>query len=115
MKLNTIWFIKSSKSELKEEAYVLLVKKNALSIFIPKLALEAIYFLDPLTDWHKEEKGYTITQQHLPTGNVFKQFDKLKVKLSVIDKSTQINRGVEKLNIEIVEPQIDNRQISRYS
>lgn len=107
VKLNTIWFIKSSKSECKEEAYVLNVKKNALSLFIPKLALETIYFLDPPSNWYKEEKGYTITQQHVPTGHVFKQFDKLKVIVSVVDKSTQINRGVERLNVAIVEPEID--------
>ena len=114
VKLNTIWFIKNSKEQLKEEAYVLNVKKNALTLFLPKLALEAIYFLDPASNWLKEEKGYSIRQTHVLTGHVFKQFDKLKVIVSVIDKSTQINRGVEKLNVSIIDPQIDNRDNTRY-
>lgn len=114
VKLNTIWFIKNSKGEFREDAYVLQVKKNALSLFIPKLALEAIYFLDPPAAWCEEQKGYAITQTHVPTGHVFRQFDKVKVIVSVVDKSTQINRGVERLVVTIVEPPIDNREAGRY-
>ena len=114
VKLNTIWYIKSSKGEFKEDAYVLQVKKNALSLFIPKLALEAIYFLDPPAAWAIEEKAYSISQTHVPTGHAFRQFDKVKVIVAVVDKSTQINRGVERLVVSIVEPPIDNRESTRY-
>ena len=63
-KLHTIEFIKSSKTLLEESAYIFQVKRNALEIFIPRLALELSYFTNT-SQWSYDPME--LMQTHLPT------------------------------------------------
>ncbi|CAG2110448.1 unnamed protein product [Medioppia subpectinata] len=89
----------SSGKPLEEEGYIIYVKKNALQIFIPRLALELSYFLDPKEDWIYNE--FELTQQYLPLKYTLKLFDKLKVRLSVNENALSLR---SKLVIELIEP-----------
>lgn len=108
IKLHTIIHIKSSKKPLEEEGYILFVRKNALQILIPRLAFETTYFLNPLTDWIYDAVKMRVT--HTPSKITLKQFQSVKVKLSLVDKSNEVRKGIESINVEILEPKIHLNQ-----
>lgn len=101
-RLHTVLYIKS-KRHLIEDAYVFFVRQNAIQIFIPKLAYEFTYFLKPAEDWKYNSE--TRTQTNVRNNVTIKQFDQLKVEISV---STQENlRYYEKIDFKIIEPRLD--------
>ena len=103
-KLHTIEFIKSSKSLLEESAYIFQVKRNALELFIPRLALELPYFTTA-ADWLYDPME--LKQTHLASNTELKVFDPVTIHLGVIDKSNEFRRGNEQIDIRIITPAID--------
>lgn len=103
-KLHTIEFIKGSKKLLEESAYIFQVKRNALEIFIPSLALELSYFTTS-SDWVYDPME--LKQTHSPTGMELKVFDPITIHLGVVDKSNEFRRGNEHIDIRIIKPTID--------
>lgn len=103
-KLHTIEFIKSSKKLLEESAYIFQVKRNALEIFIPNLALELSYFTTQ-SEWIYDPME--LKQTHVSTGIDLKVFDPINIHLGVVDKSNEYRRGNEHIDIRIIKPAID--------
>ncbi|XP_015781646.1 exosome complex exonuclease RRP44-like [Tetranychus urticae] len=106
IKLHTLIYIKSVKKPLTEEGYILFVRKNALQILVPRLAFEATYFFESLTDW--EYDGLTCTVKYLKKDITLRQFDPVKIKLSLIDKSTEFRKGVEVIDVQLIKPLIES-------
>lgn len=102
-RLHTVLYIKS-KRELFEDAYVFFVRQNALQILVPAIAYEYTYFLQPGDDWHYnvDEK----TQTHIQSSITLRQFDKLKVHVSISKKDDL--RFSDKIQVKIINPPIDN-------
>lgn len=103
IKLHTIVYIKSSKKPLEDDGYILFVRKNALQILIPRLAFETTYFLKPLKNWTHDPIKMLVT--HIPTNISIKQFDAVKVRLS-LNQGNQIRKGFESINVEFINPMI---------
>jgi exosome complex exonuclease DIS3/RRP44 len=107
IKLYSVMYIKAAKHALIEDAYVLSVRKNAMTLLVTRLALEVVYFLNPETDWQAQEQAGSLTQRHIPSGHTFRLFDPVKVKLEVVDKSTSFKRGYEQIHTTILQPNLN--------
>ncbi|XP_053203061.1 LOW QUALITY PROTEIN: exosome complex exonuclease RRP44-like [Panonychus citri] len=112
IKLHTLIHIRSAKKPLTEDGYILFVRKNALQILVPRLAFEATYFFDNLTDW--EYDGMTCSVKFAKDNITLKQFDPVKIKLSLIDKSNEFRKGVEVIHVQLIQPliQLNETQVS---
>lgn len=101
-RLHTVLYIKS-KRELIEEAYIFFVRQNAIQILLPRIAFEYTYFLQPSTAWkyNIDERSQTNTEKNY----VLKQFDKLKVHVSITTKDD--TRFSDKIQVKIIEPHLD--------
>ena len=98
--LHSYLFVKNHpKDILEEEGYVFYIRKNAIQIFIPHLALEVSYFLNPIDDWKYDD--FYLTLEYLPLRRKLKLFDVLTVRLSVYEKDISFRR---KIFVEIVKP-----------
>lgn len=103
LRLHTVLYIKS-KRNLVDKGYVFFVRQNAIQILVPSIAYEFTYFLQPSELWK-----YDVTDRsQLHTGKNIKlrQFDKIKVHVSVTTKED--TRFSDKIQVKIIEPPIDN-------
>jgi len=109
-RLHTVMYIKS-KRELIEEAHIFFIRQNAIQILIPRIAFEYTYFLQPSDEWqfNVDERS----QKNLVKNIVFRQFDKLKVHISISRKDDR--RFSDKIEVLIIEPPIDNVQVDDIS
>lgn len=101
-RLHTVLYIKS-KRELIEEAYIFFVRQNAIQILIPRIAYEYTYFLPSNESW-----TYNVTdrsQVNREKNIVLKQFDRLKVHVSITTKED--TRFSDKIQVKIIEPRLD--------
>ncbi|KAK2489328.1 hypothetical protein MC885_011272 [Smutsia gigantea] len=91
-----------SKGIVSEEAYILLVRKNAIVVLIPKYGLEGTVFFEE----KDKPKPRIIYDDEIPSlkiqDTVFHIFDKVKVKI-MLDSS---NLQHQKIRMSLVEPQI---------
>ena len=101
-RLHTVLYIKS-KRMLIEEAHVFFVRLNAIQVFIPRIAYEFTYFLQPSDDWQYDpnEKSQTNIVKKL----ILKQFDKIKVHVSVSTKDD--SRFSDRIQVKIMQPPVD--------
>jgi len=101
-RLHTVLYIKS-KRELFEEAYIFFVRQNAIQILIPRIAFEYTYFLQPSESWRYDvsERSQTNSEKNI----VLKQFDRLKVHVSISKKED--TRFSDKILVKILEPRLD--------
>lgn len=106
-RLHTVLYIKS-KRQLFEDAYVFFVRQNAIQILVPTIAFEYTYFLQPPDEWRY---GVDKTQTHVPSNVTLKQFDKLKVYVSISSKDDL--RFSDKIQVKIIQPPIDSVDADR--
>lgn len=102
-KLHTVLYIKS-KRVLIEEAHIFFVRQNAIQILLPRIAFEYTYFLQPSTSWK-----YDVTERsqvNTETNLVLRQFDKIKVHVSITTKED--TRFSDKIQVKIIEPKLDD-------
>ncbi|RWS27889.1 exosome complex exonuclease RRP44-like protein [Leptotrombidium deliense] len=104
VELNTLHYIKKCGKPLQEDGYILFVLKNAVQIFIPRLAYCANYFCEPVDEWIYDEDMQT--QTFVANKAVLKRFDAVTVSLQIIDKSNEIRKGVEKIEVKFLNPLI---------
>ena len=103
-RLTTISYIKSYPDIIRADAYIYKVSRNALVFFIPSMAFQISYFTNE-PEWVYDEEN--MTQTHVSTKTKLKCFDKLRLNLGIIDKSNEYRRGVESIEVKIVDPKID--------
>ena len=91
------------------DAYILMVKKNSLQVFLPKYGYEGHILLDtPVTVGDSAEKSYLDTHFNeydlsiLVEGHMFRVFDPLRVRLVVQRSSLQDSKVV----LQLVSPHI---------
>lgn len=105
-RLHTVLYIKSKK-ELVEDAHIFFIRQNAMQILIPRIAFEFTYFLQPSDDWQYNVDDKS--QKNLSKNVIFKQFDKLKVHVSISTKADL--RFSDKIQVRILEPPIDDPKL----
>lgn len=102
--LNTHLFFRGKAQE--EEGYVLLVRKNALQIIIPKFGLEGTIYVKDKAGRNKTAANFTYDEhnQTLQCGKItFHAFDPVTVRLSLDTTNVQH----EKLVFDLVKPHIE--------
>jgi len=104
VRLHTIIFIRNSK-KLIEEGYILFLRKNALQLFIPRLAFEANYLFHPISDWQFD--GTKDEVVHLPSSTIFRQFDPVMIELSLKNQNNQLCKGLEVIDVKLIKPKIE--------
>lgn len=102
-RLHTVLYIKSMQN-LKEEAYIFFVRQNAIQILLPRIAFEYTYFLPPGDAWQYDVVGRC--QRNEEKNLVLKQFDKLKVHVSITNRED--TRFSDKIQVKIIEPPLDD-------
>lgn len=102
-RLHTVLYIKS-KRELFEEAYIFFVRQNAVQILLPRIAFEYTYFLPLNETWQYDM--VTRSQTNPDRSITLKQFDKLKVHVSITTKED--TRFSDKIQVKIIEPPLDD-------
>lgn len=105
-RLHTVLYIKS-KRELVEEAHVFFVRQNAIQILIPRIAFEFTYFLQPSDEWQYDVNDKT--QRNIVKNVVLRQFDKLRVHVSISTKEDL--RFSDKIRVRILEPPLDDASL----
>lgn len=103
LRLHTVLYIKSKK-QLIETGYVYFVRQNAIQILVPSIAYEFTYFMQPSDVWKYDVT--TRSQQHKAKNIMIKQFDKLRVHVSVTNKED--TRFSDKIQVKIIQPPIDD-------
>lgn len=104
LRLHTVLYIKSRKSII-DTGYVFFVRQNAIQILVPSIAFEFTYFLQPSEVWR-----YDLTERsqvHTEKNIVLRQFDKLKVHVTVTTKED--TRFSDKIQVKIINPPIDEQ------
>ncbi|GAB0096732.1 RRP44 [Sergentomyia squamirostris] len=102
--LNTHLFFRGKSQE--EEGYVLLIRKNALQVIIPKFGLEGTIYVKDKAGNNKTSAAFTHDENNhtLQSGNViFHAFDPVTVRLSLDNTNVQH----EKLIFDLVKPYIE--------
>lgn len=102
-RLHTVLYIKS-KRELVEEAHIFFVRQNAIQILIPRIAFEFTYFLQPTDEWQYDVDEHV--QKNIVKNVTLKQFDKLKVHVSISTKDDL--RFSDKIQVKILQPPLDD-------
>jgi exosome complex exonuclease DIS3/RRP44 len=87
-----LYIKQNSQNKIQETGYIFFVRKNALQILIPHLAIEVTYFLDPPQDWIYDELRFN--QKYIPKDVVLNQFDSVTVQLSIDENKKSIRRKV---------------------
>lgn len=98
MLLHTIIDIKNSE-KIVQNGYIIFVRKNAMQIFLPKLAFEVTYFVND--SWEYNE----LKNSHLHEKVELKQFDSVTVQIG-IRKDEAVNRKA-RIEVKIIQPEID--------
>ncbi|XP_059621933.1 exosome complex exonuclease RRP44 [Phlebotomus argentipes] len=107
--LNTHLFFKGKSQE--EEGYVLLVRKNALQVIIPKFGLEGTIYVKDKAGRDKTSAHFTYDEHNctLQSGSViFHAFDPVTVRLSLDSSNVQH----EKLLFDLVKPHIEGFSVA---
>lgn len=99
--LHSYLYVRNNPKEVvEEEGHVMFVKKNAIVIFIPHLAMEVNYYVKPEKDWIYDEQH--LTQEYVPKNAKLKWFDVLTVKLSVKE---QLTANISKtIDVQLIKP-----------
>jgi exosome complex exonuclease DIS3/RRP44 len=105
VKLHTLLFIKNAKRVIQEKGYILYVRKNALVVFIPKLALEVMYFTEESAWTYDPIEG---NQRHIESKVTLRQFDPVEVRLGIEDRK----KGYSQVQTLLIQPPIDCPQDS---
>ena len=104
-RLHTVLYIKS-KRELFEDAHIFFIRQNAIQILIPRIAFEYTYFLQPSSDWQYDVDKKI--QRNTVKNISLRQFDKLKVHVSISNKEDL--RFSDKIQVKITDPPLDDIQ-----
>lgn len=103
LRLHTVLYIKSKKTII-DQGYVFFVRQNAIQILVPCIAYEFTYFLQPQEVWSYDVSDRS--QKHKEKNIVLRQFDKVKVHVSVTTKED--TRFSDKIQVRILDPPIDD-------
>lgn len=87
-------------SQTREEAYVFSIKRNAIVLFVPKLAFEVEYACNNTLWDYNEDEG---SQLFISTKQKLRQFDEV-----VIEIAYQLTQTFQKLQVKFLKPLIED-------